>query len=138
VNSARAAAILTWIYAAGFGLATVPISIYLLRNGRLPTFLGLFEMYGGPWSASVSDNTLVALLLVFLGLTLVATWSAWLLWQGRRIGAVLNLAVLAVEAVLWIGFALPLPWLTGVARVVLVAVAWKSLSGSGSHTGPAQ
>ena len=138
MNSARATAIVTWVYTLGFGVAAVPVSIYLLQNRRLPTFLGMFEMYGGPWSASVSDNTLVALLLVFLGLTLVAAWSAWLLRQGRRIGAVLNLAVLPVEAVFWIGFALPIPWFTGVARVVLVAVAWKSLSGSGSHTAPAQ
>ena len=130
MNSARAAAILTWIYAAGFGLATVPISIYLLRNGRLPTFLGLFEMYGGPWSASVSNNTLVVRLLAFLGLTLAAAWSAWLLWVGRKIGAVLNLAVLPAEAVFWIGFALPLPWLTGLARIALIAAAWRSLSRS--------
>ena len=138
MNSTRAAAIVTWVYALGFGLAAVPVSIYLSQNGRLPTFMGLFETYGGPWSASVSDNTLVALLLAFLGLTLVVTWSAWLLWQRRKIGAVLNLAVLPVEAVFWIGFALPFPWLIGVARVVLVAVAWKSLSGSRSHTAPAQ
>jgi len=53
---------------------------------------------------------------------------------GRKIGAVLNLAILQFEAVFWIGFALPLPWLTGVARVAIVAGAWKSLSGSGkSH-----
>ena len=69
-----------------------------------------------------------ALLLLFGAVTLVAVYSAWLLWQRRRIGAVLNLAALPVEAVFWIGFALPLPWLTGLARVVLVALAWNSLS----------
>ena len=58
MNSARAAAIVTWVYAAGFGLAAVPVSIYLSQNGRLPTFLGLFEMYGGPWSASVRTTPL--------------------------------------------------------------------------------
>jgi hypothetical protein len=68
------------------------------------------------------------LLLLFGAATLVAAWSAWLLWQRRRIGAVLNLAALPVEAVFWIGFALPLPWLIGLARVALVALAWNSLS----------
>ena len=128
VSSARAAAIVTWVYALGFGLPAVPVSIYLMRNGQLPSFFGLFEMYGGPWSASVSDSTFVGLLLLFGAVTLVAAWSAWLLWQRRRIGAVLNLGALPVEAVFWIGFALPLPWLTGLARVVLVALAWNSLS----------
>ena len=131
MTSARAAAIVTWVYALGFGLPTVPVSIYVLRNGQLPSFYGLFEMYGGPWSASVSDNTFVVLLLLFGAATLVAACSAWLLWQRQRIGAVLNLAVLPVEAVFWIGFALPLPWVTGVARVVLCAVAWNALSKSG-------
>jgi hypothetical protein len=130
MRSARAAAIVTWVYALGFGLPTVPVSIYLLRNGQLPSFFGLFEMFGGPWSVSVSDRTFVVLLLLFGAATLVAVCSAWLLWQRRRIGGVLNLAVLPVEAVFWIGFALPLPWVTGVARVVLVAVAWTSLSTS--------
>ena len=48
MNSARVAAIVTWVYALGFGLAAVPVSIYLLQNRRLPTFLGMFEMYRGP------------------------------------------------------------------------------------------
>jgi len=37
----------------------------------------MFEMYGGPWSASVSDKT-----------------PARLLWQGRKTGAVLKLAAI--------------------------------------------
>jgi hypothetical protein len=34
----------------------------------------------------------------------------------RNAGAVLNLGLLPVEAVFWIGFALPVPWLFGIAR----------------------
>jgi hypothetical protein len=130
MSSARVAAIVTWVYALGFGLPTVPVSIYLLRIGHLPSFYGLFEMFAGPWSASASDRTFVVLLLLFGAATLVAVGSACWLWQQRRIGAVLNLAVLPVEAVFWIGFALPLPWVTGLARVVLVALAWNSLEKS--------
>ena len=67
-------------------------------------------MFAGPWSASVSDNTFAVLLLLFGAATLVAVCSAWLLWQRRRIGTVLNLTALPVEAIFRIGFALPLPW----------------------------
>jgi hypothetical protein len=88
-------------------------------------------MFGGPWSASTSDRTFVGLLLLFGAVSLVAVCSAWMLWQERRIGAVLNLALLPVEVVFWIGFALPLPWATGLAGVVLIAVAWNPLSKSG-------
>jgi hypothetical protein len=61
--TARPAAVVTWAYAAGFGLSTVPVSTYLLKRGSLP----------------------------------------------------------------WLGFALPIPWLLGAARVALVAAAWKRL-----------
>ena len=136
MNGSRAAAVVTWSYVAMFGIPAVPVSIYLAENGRLPTLWGLFEMYGGPWSSSVSEDRLTALLLLFLGLTLAAAGSGWLLWAKRKTGAVLNLALLPVEAVFWIGFALPIPWLLGIARVVLVSLAWTSLSGSARHTGP--
>jgi hypothetical protein len=74
-----------------------------------------------------SDGVLVALMLGFLGLTLVAAWSAWLIWRGRSVGAVLNLTLLPVEAVFWAGFALPVPWVIGLARAALVLLAWRSL-----------
>jgi hypothetical protein len=37
------------------------------------------------------------------------------------------MALMPVEAILWLGFALPIPWILGVARVVLLAMAWSSL-----------
>ena len=73
---------------------------------------------------------MVALLLVYSGVVLAAVLSGWLLWKGRKAGAVLNLGLLPVEAVFWVGFALPIPWLFGIARVALVSLAWQELSGS--------
>jgi hypothetical protein len=46
--------------------------------------------------------------------------------------------LLPVEAVFWYGFALPFPWLIGVLRAVLVALAWKSLGAERATTTPAQ
>lgn len=116
------------MYAAAYGLPAVPVSIYVLENGQLPSLWGLFDMYGGPWAGSPIDNSFIALLLAFLALTLVAAWSGWLLWQKRRIGGVIHLAVLPIEAAFWFGFALPIPWLIGAVRVALLASAWRSLS----------
>jgi hypothetical protein len=127
MTTARAAAVVTWVYAAGFGLPAPFVVAYLVREGRLPTFLGLFEMYGGPWSARVEQRMLVTLLLAFLGLSAITAWSGWLLWRGRRSGAALNLALLPVEMIFWIGFALPLPWFFGAARVGLSVASWTSL-----------
>jgi hypothetical protein len=57
MSQARIAAVLTWVYAAGFGISTIPVAVYLSRRGTLPTFFGLLEMYGGPWSSRVSQRT---------------------------------------------------------------------------------
>jgi hypothetical protein len=123
----RIEAILTWIYAAGFGGCTIPVAVYLRRHGRLPRFFDLFEMYGGRWSARFGQDAFVLLLLAFLAVTLAASWAAWLVWNASTAGGVLMLAVLPVEAVFWFGFNLPIPKAVGVARVVLLALGWTSL-----------
>ena len=117
-----------WFYAAGFGLFTIPVAIYLQQRGRLPSFFGLFDMYGGPWSARLLDDAFVLRLIAFLGVTLIVAWAAWLVWKGSTTGAILSLALLPIEAVFWFGFALPIPWVLGAARVVLLLLGWKSLS----------
>ena len=67
-------------------------------------------------------------------MTILAAWSAWWLWRGRRSGAVVNLALLPIEAIFWLGFAVPIPWLFGIARAVLLAASWAS-SVSGAAAG---
>jgi hypothetical protein len=127
MTALRIEAILTWIYAAGFGGCTIPVAAYLRRHGRLPRFFDLFEMYGGRWSARFGQDAFVLLLLVFLAVTLAASWAAWLVWNASTAGGVLTLAVLPVEAVFWFGFNLPIPKVVGITRVVLLALGWTSL-----------
>ena len=126
----RAAAVTTWSYAAGFGVPAVPVAVYLLTRGRLPSFFGLFDMYGGPWASRLKPEQFAVLLMAFLVPTGAAAWSAWGVWKGRKAGAVVNLALLPLEAIFWVGFALPLPFLVGVARAGLLAAGWRSLDGS--------
>jgi hypothetical protein len=127
MSRARVAAVLTWVYAAGFGISTIPVAIYLAQRGTLPTFFGLFEMYGGPWSSRFNHRTFVWLLIAFLIIAVAVAWVAWLVWKGSRIGGILALVLLPVEAVFWIGFALPIPWVLGAVRAVLLVLAWRSL-----------
>jgi uncharacterized SAM-binding protein YcdF (DUF218 family) len=127
MSSTRVAALLTWAYGVGFGIPTIPVAVYLLRHGRLPTFFGFFPMYGGRWSSRFSDRTFVRLLIAFLLVLLVAAWTAWFMWNGSKAGALLNLLLLPIEAVFWFGFGLPIPWLIGIGRVVLLALGWSSL-----------
>jgi hypothetical protein len=59
-------------------------------------------------------------LIAFLIVALAVAWAAWLVWKGSRVGGILALVLLPVEAVFWIGFALPIPWVLGAARAVLL------------------
>ncbi|QJY47914.1 hypothetical protein [Pseudonocardia broussonetiae] len=124
---ARAFAVVTWVYVAGFGSASVPVAASLLESGQLPSFFGVFRMYAGPWSIGASPSTLVVLTTVFLALTLTAAWAAWLVRHGSRAGAVLAVVLLPVEALFWYGLSLPIPWLLGVARLVLLVAAWRTV-----------
>ena len=130
MNWSRRAAVVTWVYAGMFGVPAVPVAIFLTENGRLPSLWGLFDLYAGPWSSQSADDRVVTLLVVYAGVVLVAVGSGWLLWRMRRAGAVLNLALLPVEAVFWVGFALPIPWVFGIARAALVVAAWPELAGA--------
>lgn len=58
LHAGRAEAVVTWAYACGFGIPAIPVGVYLLRRGSLPAFLGLFDMYGGPWSNRLDDGAL--------------------------------------------------------------------------------
>ena len=130
MQRSQTAACVTWAYAAMFGVPAVPVAVFVADHGRLPSLWGLFDMYAGPWSSRFDDDRLIALLLVYAGLVMAAVVSGGLLWKLRKPGAVLNLGLIPVEAVFWIGFALPVPWLFGVARVALSCLAWPKLSGT--------
>lgn len=115
-----------WCYAAWFGLPTIPVAIFLKQRGRLPMFFGLFETFGGPWSARLLDDAFVLRLMAFLALMVAVAFAAWLTWNGSKIGAILSLALLPIEAVFWIGFALPIPWLLGAARIALIVAGLRA------------
>ena len=126
-SAARAAAVVTWAYAAGFGVPTVPVSIYLLKRGSLPSFFGLFDMYGGPWSSRFDDRTFAALLISYLPVTAAAACGRPAIVARLPARRILSLALLPIEAAYWLGFALPIPWLLGTTRAALVTSAWKHL-----------
>ena len=74
-----------------------------------------------------SHSVFVALLAAAFVLGLVQVWAGWLLWNGERSGALLQFGLLPVEAVFWYGFALPIPPILALVRVVLVVMAWPRL-----------
>jgi hypothetical protein len=104
----KSASVLAWVTGLGFGLPGVYGIEHLARNGTIARFLG-FPAYGAGPFERVGIKTSVPLLSAFVGVCAAECVAGALLWRGRRSGAVLSLALLPVECVFWIGFALPIP-----------------------------
>ena len=115
----RLAAVLTIILGLSFGLPCAYAIRYLSRTGEVWTFLG-FPTYGGGPFERIGIRTTVPLLVAFLGVCGLEVLTGWLLWRGRRAGAVLAVALLPIELAFWIGFALPFGPPLGLARAILV------------------
>jgi hypothetical protein len=120
----RTSAILIWLNAAGFGLPTVPVAVYVLRWHQLPWFFDLFPMYGGPVDAWVGPAGYALLLLLFGVVALAEAAVGVLLWRGRRTAAILSLVLLPVEVAFWVAFALPFPPMLAAVRLTLTLGAW--------------
>lgn len=127
MKAARAASVLLWIVAVGWGLPGLWLLWWLVYRGRLPVLPVIGIPNGGPFYFSVSTPVFGVLLAGSVVLGLVQAKVAALLWANRRSGAILQFALLPVEAVFWYGFALPLPPVFALARMVLTARAWSDL-----------
>jgi hypothetical protein len=121
----KAAAAVTWLGAVA-GLPAPFVADHLLRERTLPIILGI-RSYGGGFVEPLAPEVFAALLWFFAALSVPLIVSGWLLWHRSPIGAVIALGLLPIEAVFWIGFALPGPMVLGIARLALVVNAWFAL-----------
>lgn len=121
-TAARTAAVCAWVSGLGFGLSCVCGMWYLADRGQVWTFLG-FPSYGeGPFEA-IGIRSTVPLLGLFLLVCAAEVVLGWLLWRRRRVGLRLALVLLPFEFAFWIGFALPLGPVFGIARTVAVLLS---------------
>jgi len=121
----RSAAVLAWVTGLGFGLPGLYGTWYFANHDEVLQFLG-FPTYGeGPFDR-VGLETSVPLLLAFVLICAAELVSGWSLWRGRVAGGGLALALLPFEFMFWVGFALPLGPVLGVARTVCVLLDWRT------------
>jgi hypothetical protein len=124
----RAAAILCWVNAFGFGVFTIPAMARVRAGKDIPMVMG-FPAYGrGPFEAHGIKST-VPLLAGFLLACVLEAVAGLLLWSGQQSGGVLALAVLPLGAVYWWGFALPIPPVLALVRTALIVAGWQNLTG---------
>jgi hypothetical protein len=101
---------------------------WVLARGRLPVLPIIGEPNGGPFYFNFSRGAFVVLLAISFVLAFAQGWAGWLLWTGKRSGAMLQFGLLPIEAAFWYGFALPIPPLLAIVRLVLTASAWRDLT----------
>src|SRR5688572_32593487 len=97
VTALQASSVLMWLVAAGFGIPAPFVASYLLRERTLPSFMGLFPMFGGGLFERFSPEIFAVLLGLFTALCALEAYAGWLLWNGERIGALITLALLPIE-----------------------------------------
>jgi len=115
----RAAAVLAWLVGLGFGLPCGYAIKYFAQHGLVWTFMG-FPTYGeGPFEDAGIPTT-IPLLAAFLIVCTAEVAIGWLLWRRSRAGAALALGLLPFELAFWFGFLLPLGFVFGAARTVLM------------------
>ena len=123
----QASAVLMWLVAAGFGIPAPFVAAHFLRERTLPSFMGLFPMYGGGLFDRFSPEVFAVLLGLFTAVCAFEAYAGWLLWNREPLGAVLTLVLLPFEIFFWVGFAVPFPPLIAIVRLVLLAVGWSAL-----------
>lgn len=115
----KAAAVCSVVLGLGFGLPGAYGAWFFARHGEVWTFLG-FPTYGdGPFEHR-GLATSVGLLLGFVAVCAAEVVVGVLLWRDATWAPWMALALLPIELVFWIGFALPFGPLLGLARTALV------------------
>jgi len=104
----------------------LPTLYYAFTRGRLPILLRI-PLLAGPFER-LGLNPLIVAGIGYVIVSALKILAAYWLWGARMDGAVLELILLGLSAIFWYGFALPLGPLVGVIQVVLLALAWRTLS----------
>ena len=115
----KAVAVCSLVLGLGFGLPGAYGAWFYSRQGEAWTLLG-FPTYGGGPFERWGLPTSTALLLGFVAVCAAEIAVGVLLWRDATTALWLALALLPVELVFWIGFALPFGPLLGLARTALV------------------
>ena len=112
--------------AVGWAFGVLPVLKYALAHRTLPT-IGRMRLLSGPVEA-LGIEAVIVTGLVFVVVSGLKLLAAYWLWQARMDGAILEIILLGLSAIFWYAFALPLGPLSGGIQLVLLMLAWKSLS----------
>jgi hypothetical protein len=115
----RAAGSVSIFLGLGFGLPGVFAIWHFARTREVWTFMG-FPTYGNGPFERIGVRTSTALLVGFLLVCIAEVAVGVMLWAGASYAPTMSFGLLPFELAFWIGFALPLGPLLGIARAVLL------------------
>ncbi len=112
--------------ALGWAFGVLPALKYALSHRTLPTVGGI-RLLSGPLEA-LGIEAVIVTGLIFVVVSALKLLAAYWLWQARLDGAVLLVILLGLSAIFWYAFALPLGPVSGLIEVILLILAWPSLT----------
>jgi hypothetical protein len=124
-----AASILCFIHAVGWPIGLASPIVYMIRHHafQVRTFGDRqFEGLAGPFAVLGVDGVIL-LALLFIAINLMFILAGYWLWKSQQKGGILTISLLALSAVFWWGFGLPIPPIVGLLLAGLLAIGWKSL-----------
>ena len=122
----KIASIWLWISGLGFGIPGLYGIWSMLKGKGIADVMG-FPTYGdGPFE-KIGVHTTIPLLIGFLFVCALECIAGWGLWSGDKGAAILSFAIIPVEMVFYIGFALPFGPPFMLIRSVLLLIGWASI-----------
>jgi restriction endonuclease S subunit len=99
-----------------------------MLKGKGIAYLMGFPTYGNGPFEKIDVYTTIPLLIGFLFVCALECISGWGLWSGEKGAAILSFAIIPVEMVFYIGFALPFGPLFLLIRSVFLLISWSSIN----------
>ena len=115
-----------WVSGLGFGLPCI-YGIWSFLKGNGIAFVMGFPAYGNGPFEKIGVHTTTPLLTGFLFVCALECIAGWGLWSGDKGAAILSMAIIPVEMVFFIGFALPFGPPLLLIRVILLLLSWSVL-----------
>jgi len=122
----KIASLCLWIAGLGFGIPDI-YGIWTMLRGKGIAFVMGFPAYGkGPFE-KIGVHTTIPLLIGFLFVCALECIAGWGLWSGDKGAAILSFAIIPVEMVFYIGFALPFGPPILLIRSLILLFSWSSI-----------
>jgi hypothetical protein len=122
----KIASLCLWFSGLGFGLPCL-YGIWTMINGKGIAYVMGYPTYGNGPFEKIGVHTTTPLLFGFLLVCALECVAGWGLWSGDKGSAILSIAIIPVELIFLIGFALPFgpPFL--LIRMILLVISWSLL-----------